>query len=405
MSDSKSETVVDLVQRRPRKILLAFDGTLNNVRDFTPNKEEDRNFTHILRLHLFAGGDINGDTRDADDKNQISLYEVGVGGETENTALGMLRAVGGNISGRIEDMKKRLEAVYQPGDRLYLVGFSRGAASARKLAADLYDNGLTCMKNGEVVERPPIEFMGCFDTVSLQITAQPLQLLVTKYLHGIPSSGAVGEKGFIAPNVKRAVHNVSIDDNRMWRGSPFTFNPTLMGNEEKVTETWFAGEHGDVGGSYYSKGMPDCSLEYMMEWMEGGDLGEGNNLEFLKAQDIDPANLIMNGFPEIQIDAADLSVSPDTADTLHLKLKEQNEPNNPSYRPIYVVQNDEVVENATVKIHVSALQHMEDMKKVGKKYLMNPNIKDTDFVVVGPLGRELEDETKKLSDNLKTDYY
>jgi len=31
-------------------------------------------------------------------------------------------------------------------------------------------------------------------------------------------------------------------------------------------------------------------------------------------------------------------------------------------------------------------------------------IKDTDFVVVGPLGRELEDETKKLSYNLKTDY-
>ena len=107
-------------------------------------------------------------------------------------------------------MKKRLEAVYQPGDKLYLVGYSRGAASARQLAADLYDNGITCTKNGEKVEQPPIEFMGCFETVALRVNAHCLQLLATKLRHGIPSSKHIGEKGVIAPNVKRAVDMVLI---------------------------------------------------------------------------------------------------------------------------------------------------------------------------------------------------
>lgn len=384
------------------------DGTTNNAWRNVPNPGEDKTFTHILRLHLFAGGDINGGTRDADERSQISLYEEGIGGKTKLGPLMALRGIAGRLSRQTKPMQKRLEEVYQPGDKLYLVGYSRGAASARKFAADLHKNGLT-MKNGVKVEQPPIEFVGCFETVSSQIVTRILQLLITKFSRKITSCRAIGEEGVIAPNVKKGVHNVAIDDNRMWKGTPFTFNPILMGDEEKITETWFAGEHGDVGGSYYSKGMPDCSLKYMMEWMEGG-LGEENKLEFLKAEDIKPESLVIDDYPadfnvtDLKINAADLSVSPDTTDRIHLNQEGQNEPNNPSYRPVYVVKDDKMVEGATVKIHASVLQHMEDMKKAGKKYNINPKIKDTDFVVVGALGRELRDETKKLAELLSTDY-
>lgn len=392
--------VIPRTKREPKKILLAFDGTTNNARQ-PPNENKDQTFTHILRLHLFAGGEINGGTHDAESKNQISLYEEGIGGKTESFLRMAVRAIAGRLFRQTRPMKKRLEKIYQPGDKLYIVGYSRGAASARKFATILHKKGLK-LKDGTKVEQPPIECVGCFETVSAQMLTRPLQLLYTKFAGRITKSVAIGEKGVISPNVKKGIHNVAIDDNRMWRGTPFTFNPILMGMEEKVVETWFAGEHGDVGGSYYTKGMPDTSLNYMMEWMEGG-LGEGNNLKFIKAKDITPKSIAnVDNHEEFHINPIDLTVSPDTTDPIHLMTPMQVE--NPSYRPIYAVKNDKMVKGATIKIHESVLHHMEDMKKIGKKYAINPNIKKTDFVVVGPLGKELKLETMKLASNLENDY-
>jgi len=312
-----------------------------------------------------------------------------------------LRAIAGRLSRQTRPMKKRLEEIYQPGDKLYIVGYSRGAASARKFAAILNSKGLE-LKDGTKVVTPEIEFLGCFETVSSQILARPLQLMYTRLTRRIPNSKWIGEKGVIAPNVKKGIHNVAIDDNRMWRGTPLTMNPILMGNEDKVVETWFAGEHGDVGGSYYTKGMPDTSLKYMMEWMEGG-LGKGNNLKLIKAKHITPENIAnVKNHEEININPLDLTVSPNTTDMIHLLQPMQVE--NPSHRPIYAVKNNKMVKGATIKIHESVLHHMEQMKKVGKEYAINPNIKKIDFEVVGPFGREVKSKTMKLASNLKNDY-
>jgi len=397
---AKGAPVVPLVKRGPKKILLAFDGTRNNARK-PSNEKTDETLTHILRLHLFAGGEINGGTHDVESKSQISLYEEGIGGKTESTLFMALRAIAGRLSRQTRPMKKRLEEIYQPGDKLYIVGYSRGAASARKFAAILNSKGLE-LKDGTKVVTPEIEFLGCFETVSSQILARPLQLMYTRLTRRIPNSKWIGEKGVIAPNVKKGIHNVAIDDNRMWRGTPLTMNPILMGNEDKVVETWFAGEHGDVGGSYYTKGMPDTSLKYMMEWMEGG-LGKGNNLKLIKAKHITPENIAnVKNHEEININPLDLTVSPNTTDMIHLLQPMQVE--NPSHRPIYAVKNNKMVKGATIKIHESVLHHMEQMKKVGKEYAINPNIKKIDFEVVGPFGREVKSKTMKLASNLKNDY-
>lgn len=330
------------------------------------------------------------------------MYEEGIGGKTERTLFIALEAIAGRLSRQTRPMKKRLEEIYQPGDKLYIVGFSRGASSARKFATILNKKGLK-LKDGTKVEQPEIECLGCFETVSDQILARPLQLMVTRLTGRIAKSKWIGEnKGVIAPNVKKGIHNVAIDDNRMWRGTPLTFNPILMGIEDKVVETWFAGEHGDVGGSYYPTGIPDTSLKYMMEWMEGG-LGKGNNLKFIEAKHITPENIAhVKNHEEININPLDLTVSPNTADRIHLLQPMQVE--NPSYRPIYAVKNGKKVKGATIKIHESVLHHMEDMKKVGKKYAINPNIKKTDFEVVGPLGIEVKSKTMKLANNLENDY-
>jgi hypothetical protein len=358
-------------------------------------------YTHILRLHLFAGGDVNGGTRDAESKSQISLYEEGIGGKTNSDFLKNLRALGGSLRRQTSPMKERLEEIYQPGDKLYIVGYSRGAASARRFAVILNNQGLR-LKDGTLVKHIPIECVGCFETVASQFLARPLQNLMKRLFGRIAKTRSIGEKGFIAPNVKKGIHNVAIDDNRMFRGTPFTFNPLLMGDEDKVVETWFAGEHGDIGGYYHTRGVSDQSLKYMMDWMQGG-LGEGNNLKFIQAKDIKPENIVVDGHEKYNINPLDLAIlDQKPTDKIHLMTKMQN--NSPSHRPMYVAKNDKMVKGGTVKVHESVLYLMEGMKKDGNKYAINPNIKKTDFVVVGALGKELKVETAKLARNLENDY-
>uniref|UniRef100_A0A7S2EDU1 T6SS Phospholipase effector Tle1-like catalytic domain-containing protein n=1 Tax=Ditylum brightwellii TaxID=49249 RepID=A0A7S2EDU1_9STRA len=383
-----------------KKILLAFDGTGNNARDFAPSPDDDKSFTNVLKLHLHAGGSINGNVGNPFD-DQISLYERGIGGKTYSELLSALRIAGGDLSKQTKPMRKRLEQIYEPGDQLYLLGFSRGSAAARNFAVELNQKGLRT-KYGEKVQDPPIEFLGCFDTVSMQVKKRLIKILKARRKHLTTASTVLRENGKISPSIKKAVHILSLDDNRQW-ATPMCFPPVLMGDEERVHEVWVPGEHGDAGGNFYTKGLPDGACQHMKEFMEEA------GLKFVeKAEDIKPECLHIKvwGEKDIQVKNEDLIINPDPSDKLHWNEAVQipTDTYTPSYRPVYVAENDELKEGAKVKIHESVLLHMEAQKKEGKKYLVNPKLKDTDFVVVGSLGKELESETKRLAELLKSDY-
>lgn len=345
----------------------------------------------MLKLHLLAGGDINGRRNDID--GQISLYERGIGGKTKSSVIKALRFAGGDLSRQTKPMRKQLEKVYEKGDTLYVLGFSRGSAAARKFTVQLYENGLMT-KHGEMVEQPPIELLGCFDTVAMQVKKRLIKVLRTRCKNDITPSTVLGEDGKVVPTIKKAVHNVSLDDNRQWDPIP-PMPPVLMGAEERVHEAWFAGEHGDSGGYFYSKGIPDCSCVYMKEWMESA------GLEFMEADEINEECLKIDDYPDIEIPAAHLILDPDPKDKLHL-VKQQIE--NPSYRPVHVVENDEKVQGATVNIHESVLLHMEAMKEKNDPYSINPNLKGADLVVVGSMGKVSDEKTKRLNTLLESDY-
>mmetsp|Transcript_18398 Transcript_18398/g.27948 ORF Transcript_18398/g.27948 Transcript_18398/m.27948 type:complete len:418 (-) Transcript_18398:269-1522(-) len=376
-----------------KNILLAFDGTGNNARDFAPNEDHDRTFTNVLRLHLLAGGDINGKRNDI--PGQISLYERGIGAKSDNEQVRLLRKAGGDLSRQTKPMRERLEKVYEPGDKLYLIGFSRGASAARNFATELYKDGLTS-KNGEKVHQPPIEFMGCFETVSMQVKKRLFRILFASKKNRITKSTVLGEDGKVAPNVKKAVHNVALDDNRQFE--PLRcFPPVLMGTEERVHEAWFAGEHGDVGGSFYTKGISDCSCVYMKEWIESLD----DSLKFMKAVDINEECLKIDDYPDVKITAEDLILVPDPSGKIHQDEKHHR---TPSYRLVHVLKNDKKVEGGVVNVHESVLLHAEAKKKEGTPYPVNPNLKEIDFVVVGSLGEVSGDKTKRLKALLDSDY-
>ena len=356
------------------------DGSGNNARDFIPKEEEDVSFTNVLSLHLLAGGDINNKLNEIE--GQVCLYERGVGGNTTNPILAFLRFWFGPIERIKRSMKKRLEQVYEQDDELYLLGFSRGSASAREFAVWLYEDGLTT-KDGQKIEKVPIKFLGCFDTVSMQVTENFFTIISYFFRNDIPPSTVLNEKGKIAPNVMKAVHLVSLDDRRK------PFSPVMMGAEEKVHEVWFAGVHCDIGGSYFKKGMSDYACKYMLEWMK--EYG----LKFMKAEQLNEACLKIDGY-DLEVKKEDLKIEPD-CNFIHYNEGEWS-------RQILVAEDDKEIEGATVNIHESVLLHMEAKLNQPDKYIINPKLKNCNVRVVGSLGKVLEDETKRLNALLQSDY-
>lgn len=232
-----------------KNIVISFDGT-GGVPGWGVQKD-DRLYAELgglgncCKMHLLAGGNIGNTHHCFDD--QIPLYYSGVGtrGYTRHLKAAMgLGAMRDIYSMAYEDLVK----IHNEGDKLYVFGFSRGAATARLFCSYLFNNPI----DGVV---PQVEFLGVFDTVceSLAIGGGV----------GVSDAPRVldvnGKDGSLPDNVARAVHLISIDD---YRG-PFT--PTLFNHDEKdrVTEVWCPGVHSDIGGGYYHDGLSDLALVYM----------------------------------------------------------------------------------------------------------------------------------------------
>jgi hypothetical protein len=374
-----------------KKILVALDGTGDNARDFAPVEGEDQNIANPLKMILLAGGDIDNVVNTVD--GQVCLYVRGVGGVTDNPILKKLRFGLGNLDLQTKPAKKLLAEIYEEGDKLYLVGFSRGSGACRKLACELEKEGLTTA-GGKLIEKPPIEFLGCFDTVPMQFQKYPLRNALRIIRNSLTKSQVLGEKGGKIPSiVKRAVHCMSLDDNRNTMYRPCHMDSA----DERVVEAWFPGEHGDTGGTYFQKGLPDGPFRYMQEWMESLD----EPLTFISNTKIDDECLdYMNDGKKMVLDKRYLDVNPNPSDPWHLKGKQITEP---EPRPVGWVTNQKFVDGKTVKIHESVLDHMEATMAddARENYAPNPNLKETDFVVVGSLGKTLEGKTKRLKELLE----
>ena len=342
---------------------------------------------------MLAGGGINNKRNDV--PGQISLYKRGIGGESdENMFVKNLNKAKGDLSQQTIPMREMLEKVYEKGDKLYIIGYSRGAASARQFVSDLDEDGLLTASN-ERVEKPPVEFLGCFETVAVQLDDNFIDILKTKQKKEITKASVVGEiGGKLSSIVKTAVHNVALDDNRMRARVVLASRPPVFmdSNDDRVHEAWFAGEHGDIGGTYYTKGMPDSSCKYIQEWMEE------TGLSFIQPEDIHPESLQIDEHPEVNIDKMDLDIKPNPKDKLHLAGTQVTKP---IYRPVVTVTNDEIVEGGTVRVHVSVLDHMEAMEEEKTPYAINPEIKKANVVVVGSLDKELEAGTKRFQELLE----
>ena len=236
-----------------RNIMLCCDGTGN---------EFGQNNTNVMKIYTLA-------RKDAPEK-QICCYDPGVGTGGWDCEKAYLRvaedqATGPGLQDNINSAYKLLMSCYEPGDRIYLFGFSRGAFTVRSLAGMLHkcglldkhqdnliecaakiynthDNSATAKEFKETFAREcPVHFIGVWDTV------ESLSLDTGDRFH----NAALNEE------VSFGFHAIALDEKRK------TFPPSLWDARQGVEQVWFAGVHSDVGGWYDETSLSDIALDWM----------------------------------------------------------------------------------------------------------------------------------------------
>ena len=219
---------------------------------------------------------------------QHVFYDEGVG-----TGNWLDRLVGGATGAGLEqnvlDGYQFLLDNYQDGDRIYLIGFSRGAYTVRRLAGFICRFGL--LKKDETVAPaafdaavralyeqfqqlepgatapprradhfyPDIEALGVWDTVGA--LGLPRHWLLTALLSFRRKKYEFIDDRLSA-KVHHAYHALALDEPRK------LFAPTLWqedGQHPDLQQVWFAGAHSNVGGGYQEAGLSDTALQWMIE--------------------------------------------------------------------------------------------------------------------------------------------
>ena len=281
----------------PKKnIVLCCDGTANEF-------SEDR--TNVVKLFY---------TLVDDPTAQVAYYHPGLGTMEPAGALSPIArkitrllglAVGYGLENDVRDAYVFLMNCYEPGDDVYLFGFSRGAYTVRAVASLLHMYGLIPKGNDPLVpyairmltainkldkrsdqhaEKPKLDqpsadpavtaifdlaaafkatfsrreckprFVGVWDTVSsVGWIENPLRL---------PYSAD-------NPDIAIGRHAVALDERRaffrtnLWRLK----NPPPASGPQDLKQVWFAGVHCDVGGGYPEKesGLSKFALEWMLK--------------------------------------------------------------------------------------------------------------------------------------------
>jgi len=247
-----------------RNIVICADGTGNKFCDENSN---------VIKLYQCL--DLRDPTR------QIAYYHGGLGTLGDPGALSQIQkrwtkakglAFGYGLTRAISDIYAFLMETYQPDDRLFLFGFSRGAYTVRALAGMLHLLGLVRPKDYNLIpyatemlktkqsddtfkvaaefkgtfsrECKPY-FMGVWDTVSsVGWVFDPLHVPYTRK----------------DPDMAIGRHAVSIDERRCF------FRQNLWAAGPNIKQVWFAGVHSDVGGGYPEKqtGLSKIALEWML---------------------------------------------------------------------------------------------------------------------------------------------
>ncbi|MEC7816559.1 MAG: DUF2235 domain-containing protein [Pseudomonadota bacterium] len=237
-----------------KRIAICFDGTWNR-----PEQNLGEDFpTNVLQFARAIR------PSDGQGTEQVVFYDWGIGSYHDQIRAG---ATGHGLEKNVMDGYRFLVHNYEPGDEIFLFGFSRGAYTARSLCGMINNCSILRKEHGNrieeafrlyktkkykpndehsmdwkrrfaVTERTRIKFVGVWDTVGA------LGLPFTFF--GLIKDQDLFYDRKIGSNIEVARHALSLDEERE------DFEPTLWEQRPEVdlAQVWFAGVHSDVGGGY-----------------------------------------------------------------------------------------------------------------------------------------------------------
>ena len=295
----------DSSSRPSRKYVLFADGTGNA---FTTQE------SNVWRLY---------EALDRSKPDQVAYYIKGVGTAGWRPLAALDGATGIGVPANVRKLYRFLCWNWQPGDQIYIFGFSRGAFTARTLVALISSQGLVPaeidgvgpVSHGEMqrnamaawreYRRETVPWYQSLPTITFARTVRDIVLAVYHFIlrhrsykdvraamggryeveieflglfdtveaFGVPVEElrtaidwAIWPISFrnrlLSHKVKRARHALSLDDERT-TFHPIRFDQSNPRDVDQIKEVWFAGVHSDVGGGY-----PDGTLSYVpLLWM------------------------------------------------------------------------------------------------------------------------------------------
>lgn len=286
-----------------KTIIFCADGTWNSPGN---DKDELNKDTNVYKIFKYLQGDASGDLADQEKDYVVGgnlvqcakyINGVGNGGTHFEQVLG--GALGTGLVVRIVRGYTYISRQYNPGDKIVLLGFSRGAYTVRALAAFILAKGL--LPNDPPLDKDDAHRRGTKvwfdyrqgekrDITSLAATLTNLGAFIkaqganTDGLRAVANIeavavwdtvGALGipqltAHGFadafqfadnkLDPRVKTGRQALALHEQRN------AFQPCVWEPRDGIKQLRFIGAHADVGGGYLPKesGLSDIALDWMM---------------------------------------------------------------------------------------------------------------------------------------------
>ena len=322
-----------------KNIVFCADGTWKGLGHSQGDGDElQADATNVLRLFAALAGAVTPDSlRKQDEQEKVALgpdggatqvakYLHGVG-DSGNAIRKILGGVFGE--GFIERIVRGYTFVsrnYQPGDRIYLAGFSRGAYTVRALggmiaaigllppdamraddgsydAAKAYGLGIHVWAEYRRRAGKASTLLGYLEEFKSR-RIDPARLVQGVGIEAIGVWDTVGSLGVplydpadakkidvfefadraLSPKVRSGFHAIAIDEQRG------DFEPTLWDARDGVHQRWFCGAHADVGGGYPTQDLSGFALDWMIGHFRDGGVAISPQYQAVKAGNFGPVH-------------------------------------------------------------------------------------------------------------------
>jgi uncharacterized protein (DUF2235 family) len=291
-----------------KNIIFLADGTWNG-KDMDKDHDGVLESTNVLRMYRnLAGESESGAPENEDEKVhaggaqqplQVAKYLHGVGDSDNLISKIAGGGLGAGLISRIVRGYTFISRNYEPGDNIFIGGFSRGAYTARALGGMIAKDGLLNYERLNIDSKEDAYRYGFYVWASYREKREASLAsatinrwwrkiisigtpLHTEDMHrevniaGIGVWDTVGAMGIpiykneseradlfrfadtdLSPKVKRGFHALALDEHRI------DFSHTPWTPRDGIEQAWFIGSHSDVGGGLSETGLSDIAFDWM----------------------------------------------------------------------------------------------------------------------------------------------